>query len=169
MILARVLSPRDFGLLELLVVFSVISNAFVDSGFGQAVIRDSRATNRDLTSVFYTNLIIALGIYSLLFFIAPSIARFYKEPALIKLSRIVFLSIIFNSLSIIQNANYSRSVNFKSPAVASLSAMILAGTTAVVLAFKGFGVWALAANLVLYSFLKCYFYGYRVAGVQVVG
>lgn len=157
MILARLLTPYDFGLLELLIVFSILSEAFVDSGFSQAIIRDNNATNRDLTSVFYLNVLIAIVLYSLLFTATPFIAEFYNEPSLIDLSRFVFMTIIFNSFAIIQNANFSRNINFKTPAISALAAMIIAGFVAIIMAFQGFGVWALAVNLVLFSFLKTVF------------
>jgi O-antigen/teichoic acid export membrane protein len=154
MILARLLTPYDFGILELLIVFSVLSEAFVDSGFSQAVIRDNNASNKDLTSVFYLNVGIALALYLLLFTLSPLIAQFYDESSLVNLSRFVFLTILFNAFAIIQNANYSRNINFKTPAISALAAMIIAGVIAVIMAYNGFGVWALATNLVLYSFLK---------------
>lgn len=154
MILARLLTPYDFGILELLIVFSVISHAFVDSGFSQAIIRDKNASNTDLTSVFYLNLIIAAIIYIILFFCAPLIASFFKEPSLIVLSRVVFLTIIFDSFSIIQNANYTRNIDFKTPAIASTIAMLIAGAMAVYMAYNGYGVWSLVFNMIVYSFIK---------------
>jgi len=151
MVLARLLTPFDFGLMELLVVFTMISETFVDSGFSQAVIRDKDATDRDLTSVFYLNLSIAVIIYACLFFSAPFIADFYDAPQLTWLSRVVFLAILFNSFSIIQDANFARQVNFKPHAVATLVSISFAGGVAVFMAIKGFGVWALAVNLLLYA------------------
>lgn len=158
MILARVLSPSDYGLLELLAIFTILSECFIDSGFSQAVIKDQNASQTDLSSVFYFNLTIALVLYAGLFFAAPLIANFYQEPSLVKLSRFVFLVIIFHSCSIIQNANFSRNLQFKPQAIASIAAIIIAGTTAGIMAFKGFGVWALAINMVLFAFLKMVFF-----------
>ena len=158
MILARVLSPSDYGLLELLTIFTVLSECFIDSGFSQAVIKDQNASQTDLSSVFFFNLTISLVLYAGLFFAAPLIARFYHEPSLIKLSRFVFLVIIFHSCSIIQNANFSRNLQFKPQAIASICAIIIAGTTAGIMAFNGFAVWALATNLVLFAFLKMVFF-----------
>lgn len=153
-ILARLLTPYDYGILELLTIFVILSNTFVDSGFSQAVIRDKNASNTDLSSVFYLNLSIAIVIYLILFFAAPLIAKFYRDQNLIPLSRFVFITIIFESLTIIQNANYARTMRFKPQALATVIAMTIAGTIAIILAFKGFGYWALAFNLVTYSFLK---------------
>ena len=158
MILARVLSPSDYGLLELLVIFTVLSECFIDSGFSQAVIRDQHASQTDLSSVFFFNLIIAIFLYVVLFIVAPLIANFYHEPQLINLSRFVFLVIIFHSLSIIQNANFSRNLQFRPQAIASISAIIIAGVIAGIMAFRGYGVWSLAINMVLYAFLKMLFF-----------
>lgn len=158
MILARVLSPSDYGLLELLAIFTILSDCFIDSGFSQAVIKDQNASQTDLSSVFFFNLTIALVLYAGLFFAAPLIANFYHEPSLIKLSRFVFLVIIFHSCSIIQNAIFSRNLQFRPQAIASIAAIIIAGTTAGIMAFKGFGVWALATNMVLFAFLKMVFF-----------
>lgn len=157
MVLARVLSPSDFGLLELLAIFTVLSECFIDSGFSQAIIRDRDASQTDLSSVFYFNLIIAIILYAVLFFCAPLIAVFYHEDSLVDLSRFVFLVIIFYSCSIIQNAIFSKSLNFKPLAIASISSIVIAGCVAIIMAVNGFGVWALAANLVLFAFIKMLF------------
>ena len=153
-ILARLLTPHDFGVIELLVVFSGISDIIVDSGFSQAVIRDNKATDEDLSSVFFFNLLIACIIYATLFVVSPFIASFYETPGMIALSRFVFLTIIFNSFSVIQNANFSRSLNFKPYAIASMIAIIVSGGTSIILAFYKWGVWALATNLVLFSLVR---------------
>jgi len=158
MILARVLTPSDYGLLELLAIFTVLSECFIDSGFSQAVIRDQHATQTDLSSVFFFNLTISLVLYIGLFFAAPLIADFYHEPSLVWLSRFVFLVIIFHSCSIIQNAIFSRNLQFRPQAMAAIISIILAGSTAGIMAFNGFGVWALATNMVLFAFLKMLFY-----------
>jgi O-antigen/teichoic acid export membrane protein len=154
--LARLLSPYDFGLIALLIVFTTVSEVFVDSGFSQAVIRDNNASDHDLTSVFYTNLIIAAIIYLFLFISSPYIADFYETPELKWLSRVVFLTVVFNSLSIIQDANFARQVNFRPHAISTLISMSIAGIISIVMATKGFGVWALASNLIIYSFLKSF-------------
>ncbi|MCP9613007.1 lipopolysaccharide biosynthesis protein [Coprobacter tertius] len=154
LILARLLSPTDFGLIELLIIFTAVSDVFIDSGFSQAVIRDKHATSTDLSSVFYINIVIASILYTVLFLAAPLIAGFYNAPHLIPLSRFVFLTIIFNSFSIIQNANFNRQLKFRPYAVASVVAMCISGIVAIILALKGFGVWALAVNMVMLSFLR---------------
>lgn len=158
MILARILTPADFGLLELLVIFTVLSEAFIDSGFSQAVIRDQEASQVDLSSVFFFNVTIAILLYAVLFGAAPFIAQFYHEPQLIWLSRFVFLTIVFHACSIIQNAYFARTLQFKPQAIASIISIIIAGCIAAIMAFKGMGVWALACNLVLFAFFKMVFF-----------
>lgn len=157
MVLARILTPSDYGLLELIAIFTILSEVFIDSGFSQAVIKDNEATNEDFSSVFFFNMAIAVVLYVVLFFAAPLIADFYHEPKLINLSRFVFLTIIFYSASIIQNAIFTRDLKFKPQAIAAVVAIIISGVISVVLAVKGFGVWALACNLVLFSFFKTIF------------
>ena len=156
-VLARLLSPSDFGLLELLAIFTVISECFIDSGFSQAVIRDNEASQLDLSSVFFFNLSISLFLYILLFFLSPCIASFYNEPCLTNLSRFVFLVIIFHSCSIIQNAIFTKNLQFRPLAITSITSVIISGTVTGILAYNGYGVWALATNIVLYAFLKMMF------------
>ena len=157
LILARLLTPADFGLIELLIIFTSLSDIFVDSGFSQAIIRDPDATEKDLSSVFTLNLIIAGIIYTILFFASDYIADFYKNPLLAPMAKVAFLTILFNSFTIIQNANFSRRLNFKPFAIASIGAMVISGITAITLAYMNFGVWALVANLVLLSFFRMIF------------
>lgn len=153
-ILARLLLPSDFGLIELIVVITSISTVFVDSGFSQALIRDKQATLLDISSVFYINIVIALLCYLLLFWTVPGIAVFFNEPRLTGLGRFCFLSIIFDALSIAQNANFTRQMLFKPIAISNLSGIFVAGAVGIVLACLDFGVWALACTLTLSSLFR---------------
>ena len=153
-VLARLLTPYDFGLIELLVVFSGISDIIVDSGFSQAVIKDNSASEKDLSSVFWVNVSLGIVVYVLLFLAAPFIARFYEAPLLKDLSRIVFLTVVFNSFSVIQNANFSRSLNFKPYSIACICGIVISGSVAILMARLGYGVWALAVNLACFSFVR---------------
>lgn len=154
MILARLLSPNDFGLLELLIIFTSLSNVFVDSGFSQALIRDRGAESKDFSTVFFFNMVISFSIYTFLFFISPKISVFFGSPELVNLSRFVFLTIVFNSLSLVQNVIFSRNLDFKRPALATTISVVFAGIISILLAYNGFGVWALAFNIVLFSFFN---------------
>jgi len=154
MILARILLPYDFALVQLLAVFLAISNVIVDSGFSQAIIRDDNPTDKDLSSVFYFNIVLSFSLYAVLFFAAPFISNYFDSPELIPLSRVVFLVIIFNSFSIIQNATLNRNLNFALVNKASVIGSFLAAITSIIMAFTGFGIWALVANMVLLPFFR---------------
>jgi len=148
-ILARLLTPSDFALAELLVVFVAVSNVIVDSGFSQAIIRDDAPTDEGLSSVFWTNLVLSIILYVVLFFCAPLIASYFHAESLILYGRITFLVIIFNAFSVIQNAILIRQLDFANLNKASVLGAFIAGIIAVIMAFAGFGIWALIANMVL--------------------
>lgn len=154
MILARLLVPEDFAIIELLIIFIAISNIFIDSGFSQAIIRDDDPSQKDLSSVFYFNLFISLIVYLILYIGAPYLADFFHSSKLILLSRFAFLVIIFNSLIIIQNAKLVREFKFKIVSKCAVIGMVGAGLISVTLAVLGFGVWAIAANIVMQPLLK---------------
>jgi O-antigen/teichoic acid export membrane protein len=157
MILARILLPYDFALVALLSIFLTISNVIVDSGFSQAIIRDDNPTETDLSSVFYFNIVLSFILYLVLFFAAPAISNYFAAPELVVLSRVVFLVIIFNSFTIIQNATLNRDLNFPLVNKASVIGTFLAGIISVIMAFTGFGVWALVANMILLPFFRAVF------------
>ncbi len=153
-ILARILTPSDFALIALLTVFISVSNVIVDSGFSQAIIRDDNPSDVDLSSIFIFNMIISTILYSILFILAPYISLFYQTPDLELLSKIVFLVIIFNALIVIQNALLKRELNFVLVEKISVLGSFFAGVVSVIMAFTGFGVWALVANMVLMPFCR---------------
>ncbi len=142
-IIARILKPEDYGLIGMLVVFSAVAGAFLDSGFGQALIRKKDATETDYNTVFYFNIAAGIVIYLLLFFAAPLIAEFYKEPKLIDIARAAFLVIIVNSTSLIQTINLTKKIDFKTLTKVNLISTILSGGIGVLFAYSGYGVWAL--------------------------
>lgn len=154
MILARILMPYDFALVALLSIFLAISNVIVDSGFSQAIIRDDNPSETDLSSVFYFNIVLSFTIYLFLYIAAPYISNYFEAPELKLLSRVVFLVIIFNSFSIIQNATLNRNLNFAAVNKSSVIGSFLAGGISIIMAFTGFGIWALVANMVLLPFFR---------------
>lgn len=156
-VLARILTPEDFAIVALLTVFVTVSNVIVDSGFSQAIIRDDNPSDTDLSSVFYFNLFLSVLLYAILFAVSPRIAEFYNEPKLISLSRVIFLIIIFNSFVIIQNATLKQSLNFSKVEKSSVFGSILAGIASVIMAFTGYGIWAIVANMVLMPLLRAIF------------
>lgn len=150
-ILARTLSRSDYGLIGSIAIFTAIAVVFVESGFSQALIRKSDATDSDYSSVFYFNLIVSILIYLLLFFIAPWIATFFRQPELIHISRILFLQIPINSFYLVPFAKLSKAMDFKNIAKANISAVFISGTTGIVLALNGFGVWSLVIQQLVFQ------------------
>lgn len=142
-IMARILTPDDYGLVGMLTVFIAVSQSLVDSGFSQALIRKQDRTELDNSTVFYFNIGVGIILYLLLFFCAPLIARFYKEPILIPLTRLISLSILINSFVVVQRALLTIKIDFKTQAKASVSASIASGIVGISMAYMGFGVWAI--------------------------
>lgn len=144
MILARLLTPNDYGTIALLTIFISLSGVFADSGFGSALIQKKEATEVDFNSVFYLSLCTSSLVYGVLFFIAPWVAAFYETPILVDLLRLLGLSIPLNAINSIQNAELSRKMLFHLSFRISLIGFVVTSITGVSLAFLGYGPWALA-------------------------
>lgn len=153
-ILARILSPTDFGLVGMLTMLVVLSNILLDSGFGAALMRKVDCTEQDYNTVFYINLILSLAIYIILFLAAPFIATFFNQPSLTSIARVIFLALIFNSFGIIQSTILLIEINNKAVSFANLAALLLSSIIAVIIAVLGFAVWALVAQTVFLSLIK---------------
>lgn len=143
LILARILTPNDFGLIGMLLVFTAIAQTLVDSGFSLALIRKQNRNDIDNSTVFYFNIVTSLFVYLLLYAIAPWVARFFHEPQLTDLMRVLCLIVVINSFAIIQRVLFTATVNFKVQAKATTIAAVLSGVVGIVSALKGAGVWAL--------------------------
>lgn len=154
-VLANLLSKEDFGLVGALVVFQAFGNLFVDSGFGSALLQRKDPDERDFSTVFWFNLIVACAIYVILFFCAPLIADIFQgDTRLIPLSRVMFLTFILNSLSMVQVTRLMKRMNVKMVAMANMVALAISGTLGMVLAFNDFGPWALVWQAVTLSAVK---------------
>lgn len=145
-IMARLLTPADYGLVGMLTIFIAVSQALVDSGFSLAIIRKHDRTDTDNSTAFYFNIAIGLFLYLLLYLCAPAIARYYGQPLLVPLARLLGLSIVFNSLIMVQRALYSVRMDFKTQAKVSLFSALLSGAVGITMAYNGFGVWSIAAQ-----------------------
>lgn len=153
LLLARFLVPEDFGLLAMMTVFISIATALMDSGIQQALIRKLEPDDAYFSTAFFTNLGLGALAYILLFSAAPFISSFYEEPRLTLLIRVAGIVVLINAFQVIQVAMLSRDLNFKMQMKASVPAAIISGTLAVVMAYMGFGVWALIAQTVLSALL----------------
>ncbi len=148
-IMARFLLPTDYGMIGMLAIFIAISQTLIDSGFSNALIRKANQSDVDYSTVFYFNIGVGLLLYCILFLISPYIARFYNTPELTNLTKVVALNLFINSLTVVQYAILTIRIDFKTQAKASLCAAIVSGIVGIVMAYKGFGVWALATQTVL--------------------
>ncbi|MFV0266102.1 MAG: lipopolysaccharide biosynthesis protein [Draconibacterium sp.] len=142
-ILARILAPREFGLVGMLTIFIAVSQSFIDSGFSQALIRKNNCTQSDYSTVFYFNLAAGVLSYLLLFTFAEKISQFFDEPQLKLLIRVLGISLIISSFSLIQQTILTQNINFKLQTRISLISSISSGIVATWLALRGFGVWSL--------------------------
>lgn len=147
-ILARLLSPEDYGTIAMPLVFLAIAQCIIDSGFSTALIRKPDLTEDDLSTAFYFNIGVGVVCYLLLFFTSPLIADFYNTPILADLLKVTALATLFNPLCAVQQAILTRKIDFKTQAVVSLSGAIVSGIVGLVMAFNGFGVWSLVCQQV---------------------
>lgn len=154
LILARMLTPDDFGLIGMLLVFIAISQSLIESGFSLALIRKQDRNDVDNSTVFYFSVITSLFVYLLFYAIAPWVSLFFHEPQLTELMRVLCVVIIFNSFSIIQRVLFTALIDFKTQAKATTIAAILSGIVGIVCAYKGAGVWALVIQYLANSFLN---------------
>ncbi len=149
--LARLLSPGEYGIVGMLAIFTLIAGNLQESGFGVALINIKDIKHEDYNSVFWFNVGMSLLLYMILFLCAPLIAAFFHQPCLVSLSRFVFLAFVIASLGISPNAMLVRELKMKEKAITSLSALVVSGTVAVIMAMKGFSYWSLATQQILYN------------------
>lgn len=152
-ILARLLTPEDFGIVAIIGVFTALFGVFVDSGFSTALIQKKNIEKADCSSVFFLNLVMAGVIYGILFFAAPWIAKFYVKPELIACIRVLALTIVISSISIVQGTLIYKKMLFHLNFRISLISLIISGLVGVFMAYRGFGVWALITQQLLKALL----------------
>ncbi len=153
-VLARILSQADYGLVGMLAIFIALSNVLLDSGFGGALIKKQDATQADFNAVFYFNVFVSVVLYLVLFFSAPLIAEFFGEPQLVVLSRVLFLTILFNAFNFIQTIQLTKHLHFNRLAKINFAALFLSSAVAMILAICGMGVWALVSQTLLLALFK---------------
>lgn len=141
-VLANLLSPTEYGVIGILLVFITLSQVFIDSGFPMAVVQKVDRKDIDISTAFVFNIVIAICAYGLLFFGAPFVADFYEMPELSLYLRVLAITLVINSLHIIPATLFTIDLNFKSVAKVNFSATLLSGAFAIYLAYEGYGVWA---------------------------
>jgi len=154
LVLARLLSPEDFGLIGILGVFLVVSDSIVDFGFGSALIQDRGATNRDFQTVQNFNIIIGVLMYLILFLLSPYIADHFAEQSLRDVSRALFVVVVLNSYRAAHVAKLLKGLRYKGIAIAQITGSLGGASVAIVMAVTGFGVWSLVGKWVVGTLLN---------------
>lgn len=152
-ILARLLSPEQFGIIALVTIVTSILEVFVDSGLGNALIQSKNAGDLEFSTVFFANFLFCIVLYTILFFIAPFIAAFYKDKTLKSVIRMLGLTLIVSGLKNVQQAYVSKNLLFRKFFFATLTGTIFAACVGIFLAYNGFGVWALVAQQLVNIFI----------------
>lgn len=142
-ILARLLLPEEFGLIGMIAIFMAIGSELISSGLTSSLIRTDNPDQRDYSSVFFYNLFGSIILYFLLFFTAPYIANFFKQPSLIEITRLYSLTFIISGLSAVQLAKIRKEMNFKLETQSSLASTVVSAMVGILLAYRGFGVMSL--------------------------
>lgn len=153
-VLARLLIPAEFGLIGMISVFIGVSSVFVNCGFGEALIQKQNATHQDESSVFYANIALGACAALALYCAAPWIARFYDQPVLIQLTRLMALNIVIGSFGVVQTMLLTKRLDFKTQIKISITSTLISGTIAILMALNGFGVLSLVAQSVAGTLLS---------------
>ena len=150
--LARLLSPADYGMVGMLTIFSLIATSLQESGFISGLNQKRDVGSADYNAVFWFNVLCSLAVYALLFFGAPLIAVWYKQPVLVPLSRLSFLSFVIASFGTAPRAWLFRNMRVKQTAIITMVSLTVSGVTGVVLAWNGFAYWGIAVQTLVYCF-----------------
>lgn len=157
-ILARLLSPEEYGLIGILTIFIAIFEAIADSGFTNALIRKKDATDADYSTVFFTNFVLSLILAATLFFCAKPIATFFERPELVLLTEVMSCVVVINALSLVQRARTAKAIDFKTQTKVTFISSIGSGAIGIAMAFMGCGVWALVAQQISNQLLSTFLF-----------
>lgn len=152
-LLARILLPIEFGIIAIIVVFIELANVIIDGGLCTALIQKKGADDIDFSTIMYFSLVLAGVLYLLLYILAPTIANFYDNTLLTPVLRILSINLFLNSFNAIQRAYISKHMLFDKLFYCSLVAIVVSGTTGIVMAYSGYGVWALVAQQITNQFV----------------
>lgn len=157
-ILARLLSPEEYGLIGILTIFIALFNAIVDSGFTNALIRKQDVTDTDYSTVFYTNLVLSVILTAALFFCAKPIAVFFERPELVSLTQVMSSVVVINALAIVQRARTTKAIDFKTQTKITFISSIGSGAIGIAMAYMGYGVWALVGQQISNQLISTIFF-----------
>lgn len=157
LVLANLLTPEEYGLIGIITIFIAVFNSIVDSGFSNALIRKNDAKDIDYNTVFIANLVVSVVLFFALFFSAPLIADFFKQPQLEPLSQVMASIVIINAFAIIQRTVLVKQIDFKTQTKVSLISSITSGVVGIGMAYCGYGVWSLVGQQITRQLLNTVF------------
>ena len=145
-VLARLLTPHDYGVIGMLTIFLAVSQTFIDGGFGSALIQKKTPSDEDYSTILFWNLGLSVFLYFVLFFSAPFIARFYELPLLVDVLRVQSIVLVINAARIVQHNQLRKKLQFKKVALINVTSSIISLCVTIYLAYIGWGVWALVVQ-----------------------
>lgn len=167
-VLARLLLPEDYGLLAIVTIFITFANIFIQSGFGTALIQKKDSDQLDFSTILFMSMFVAIVLYSVLFFAAPIISKFYGKQEILPILRVLSLTLFFGAINSVQNAYVSKHMMFKKLFLSSLGAIMISGLIGIILAYNNFGIWSLVAqqlvNQVLITLILWFTVKWRPSG-----
>ena len=152
-ILARILTPKEYGVIGILLVFIALANVFIDSGFTKALIQKKDRNETDISTIFFFNICISIVCYLVLWFASPFVSEFYQESTLTPLLRVLAVTLLINSVYAVPITLFTIQLDFKTLTKINFAATIFSGIVAIYMAYKGFGVWALIVQTLTKSLL----------------
>ena len=161
-ILARLLTPYDYGCIGMLMIFVVLAESFIDGGFGSALIQKKRPTQEDYSTIFFWNLGMAVLLYVILFFSAPAIAIFYKIPLLCDVLRVQGIVLFIYAFNVVQRNMLQKKLNFKVLSIVTITTSIFSLSVTVLMAYHGFGVWSLVTQNILMALIPALIFWFYI-------
>lgn len=152
-VLARILSPNDYGVVGVLTIFFAVANAFVDSGFSSALIQRQNLTDVDCSTVFHFNIMLGVVAYVILYISAPYIAAFFDLPILISVTRVSGINVLIGAVTSVQQTLFRKKVDFKTISIITIISAIVSGVISLYMAYAGMGVWALVAQQLILNII----------------
>ncbi|MBD1429805.1 lipopolysaccharide biosynthesis protein [Sphingobacterium litopenaei] len=159
--LGRILTPHDYGLVSLIIVFATVCSSIQEAGFINALANRKEVDHRDYNAVFWMSLMISITLYILLFAISPLIGRFYNQPELVPAARVLFIGLIFGSLGISHSAYLFKTLKVKERSLATALGTLCSGVVGISLVYLGYAYWGIVFQTITYSFtfsLICFLY-----------
>lgn len=153
-VLARLLTPDDYGLIGIIAIFTTVCTALINGGFTTALIRKKDATDDDYNTAFIVNLGVSLVLYGIIYICSPMIAEFFKREELISLTRVSSIGMIIGALAIVQQTRLTKRIDFKSQTKITIIASVTSGVVGIIMAIMGFGVWSLVGQQLVLHVLR---------------